>query len=88
MELLWTAAVLGDNTGDDAGAADVFCRRTGIHLWPMLRRHREQRHARMRAALGDERYEQICAAGGRLGHGEAIAAVNGELDLDAAVASS
>lgn len=28
------------------------------------------------------------AAGGRLGHREAIAAVNGELDLDTAVASS
>ncbi|GAA1359480.1 DUF4062 domain-containing protein [Catellatospora chokoriensis] len=67
-------------------AADALRRRTGIHLWPMLRRHREQRHAQMRAALGDERYEQICAAGGRLGHREAIAAVNGE--LDAAVASS
>ncbi|GAA1422488.1 DUF4062 domain-containing protein [Catellatospora coxensis] len=73
------AAVLGC-------AADGLRDRTGIQLWPMLRRHRADRRERIRAALGDERFDRLCAFGGQLSRRDAVAAMRGELDFTTALA--
>ena len=60
------------------GAIDGLRQRVGIQLWPILRPRRQERVANTRAALGDERYEQVYAAGKTLSYQEAVAAVEAQ----------
>jgi predicted ATPase len=57
-----------------AGASDGLRRRAGVRVWS-LRREAETL-ARIRLALGDERFDHAFAAGGRLNQDEAVAAAS------------
>jgi predicted ATPase len=57
-----------------AGAAEGLRRRVGLGVWPTLRGEAEL-VARVRQALGADRFDQVFAAGSRLTRREAVAAV-------------
>ena len=61
-----------------SGAVDGLRQRVGLQLWPILRPRRQERVANARASLGDERYEQVYAAGRTLSYQEAVAAVEAQ----------
>ena len=61
-----------------SGAVDGLRQRVGLQLWPILRPRRQERVANARASLGDERYEQVYAAGKTLSYQEAVAAVEAQ----------
>ena len=63
-----------------AGAAEGLRRRAGISAWPMLRRGEAELAARVRDALGAERFEQLFETGSQLKQHEALAAVRDESD--------
>jgi predicted ATPase len=58
-----------------AGAAEGLRRRAGLRAWPTLRRGEDEVVARVRQALGADRFEEVFAAGSRLSQREAVAAV-------------
>jgi predicted ATPase len=58
-----------------AGAAEGLRRRVGLGAWPLLRRGEAEVVARVRQALGPDRFEEVFAAGSRLTLREAVAAV-------------
>jgi predicted ATPase/class 3 adenylate cyclase len=55
------------------GAADGLRGRAGLRTWPVLRQGEAQLAARVRQALGDDRFSQAFAAGSRLTQREAVA---------------
>jgi hypothetical protein len=57
------------------GAADGLRRRAGLRAWPTLRRGEAELLARVRQALGAERFDEVFAAGARLTQREAVAVV-------------
>jgi predicted ATPase/class 3 adenylate cyclase len=57
------------------GAADGLRGRAGLRTWPVLRPGEAQLAARVRQALGDNRFSQAFAAGSRLTQREAVAAM-------------
>jgi predicted ATPase len=57
------------------GAADGLRRRVGLRAWPMLRPTETELMARLRQALGADRFDQAFTAGSRLNQREAVAAV-------------
>jgi hypothetical protein len=57
-----------------AGAVDGLRRRTGRAVWPAVREQEADLAARIRQALGADRFDQAYAAGARLNRREAIAA--------------
>jgi predicted ATPase len=65
-----------------AGAAEGLRRRSGLHAWPKLRRPEAQLVARLRRALGADRFDQAFAAGARLSQREAVAAVRDRRGAD------
>jgi predicted ATPase/class 3 adenylate cyclase len=58
-----------------AGAAEGLRRRAGFSTWPTVRRGEAQLSAQIRQALGDDRFDQVFAAGSRLSQQEAVAAI-------------
>src|SRR5262245_53275857 len=60
-----------------AGAADGLRGRVGLRAWPSRRRGEAELVARVREALGADRFEELFAAGARLNRREAVAAVRG-----------
>jgi len=60
-----------------AGAADGLRRRSGRRAWPVLRHGEDELTARIRQALGTDRFDQAFASGARLSQREAAAAVRG-----------
>jgi predicted ATPase len=58
-----------------AGATDGLRQRVGLRAWPMLRQFEAELLARIRQALGADRFGEIFAAGGRLSRQEAVAAI-------------
>jgi tetratricopeptide (TPR) repeat protein len=60
-----------------AGAAEGLRRRVGLQTWPLLRREAAELVAQVRQALGEDRFDQVYAAGSRLSQQEAVAAVRG-----------
>ena len=56
------------------GAEDGLCRRVGLRTWWLLRRGRTELVARVREALGADRFDELFAAGSRLNRREAVAA--------------
>jgi non-specific serine/threonine protein kinase len=77
---IWLAAAEGDleQAALLTGAIDGLRQRIGIQLWPILRSRRQERVAKARAALGDERYDEVYAAGTTLSYQEAVAAVEAQ----------
>jgi len=63
-----------------AGAAQGLLARAGLRAWPMLRRGEAELAARVRDALGAERFEQLFETGSQLKQHEALAAVRDESD--------
>jgi tetratricopeptide (TPR) repeat protein len=59
-----------------AGAADGLRRRVGLQAWPMIRRGEAELAARIREALGAERFAEVFAAGARLDRQAAVAAAH------------
>jgi hypothetical protein len=60
-----------------AGAAAGLLRRVGLRPWPSLPGGGGQLEARLREALGAQRFDQVYAEGSRLDQREAVAAVRG-----------
>ena len=56
------------------GASAGLLRRVGVRPWPTLRRGEDEFSARVREALGTDRFEQALSAGSRLNQRQAIAA--------------
>jgi predicted ATPase len=63
-----------------AGAAQGLLKRAGLRAWPMLRRGEAELEARVRDALGEDRFEQLFATGSQLKQQEALAALNDRSD--------
>ena len=61
-----------------AGAADGLRRRVGLQAWPLLRREEAELAAQVRQALGEDRFDQVFAAGSRLSQREAVAAAGNQ----------
>jgi predicted ATPase len=61
-----------------AGAAEGLRRRAGLRAWPTARRGQAEPVARVRQALGADRFEEVFAAGTRLTRREAVAAARGQ----------
>ncbi|MGY1823220.1 DUF4062 domain-containing protein [Geodermatophilus sp. SYSU D00079] len=59
------------------GAADGLRHRAGLRAWPATRRAEAELVARVAQALGAEEHAAAFAAGGELGHREAVALVRG-----------
>jgi hypothetical protein len=57
------------------GAANGLRRRVGVRAWPMLRQGEADLAARVRVALGADRYNRAFAAGALLSQQEAVATV-------------
>jgi hypothetical protein len=62
-----------------AGAAEGLRRRAGLRAWPMLRPGEAEVLARVRQALGAERFDQVVATGTRLTQREAVAAARARI---------
>src|SRR5262249_13109582 len=60
------------------GAIDGLRQRVGIQICPILRPRRQERLAEARASLGDQRCDQVYAAGKTLSYQEAVAAVEAQ----------
>jgi len=58
-----------------AAAAEGTRRRAGLRVWPTMRAGQAELAAQVRHALGDERFDELSAAGARLSQREAAAAV-------------
>jgi predicted ATPase len=58
------------------GAAEGVRRRAGLREWPAMRIGQADLATQVRQALGDERFNELFAAGARLSQREAAAAVN------------
>jgi predicted ATPase len=58
-----------------AGAAEGLRRRVALGVWPALRQGEAQLVAQVRQALGEDRFQEVFAAGTRLNRREAVAAV-------------
>ncbi|HZA81136.1 MAG TPA: tetratricopeptide repeat protein, partial [Actinomycetes bacterium] len=58
-----------------AGAAEGLRRRVALGVWPSLRQGEAQLVAQIRQALGEDRFQEVFAAGTRLNRREAVAAV-------------
>jgi hypothetical protein len=58
-----------------AGAAEGLLKRAGLRAWPMLRRGEAELEARVRDALGEDRFERLFATGSQLKQQEALAAL-------------
>ena len=58
-----------------AGAVEGLRRRVGLRAWPMLRPGEAELVARVREALGADRFGQVFAAGARLSRQQAVVAV-------------
>jgi predicted ATPase len=58
-----------------AGAAEGLRRRVGLRAWPLQRQGEAELVARVRQALGADRFDEVFAAGDRLNRREAVAAV-------------
>ena len=58
-----------------AGAAEGLRRRTGVRLWPVLRRGEANLKASVRDALGANRFDEVFATGSRLTRQDAVALV-------------
>jgi hypothetical protein len=56
-------------------AEGLLRRRAGFSTWPTVRRGEAELAAQLRQALGDDRFEQVFAAGSRLSQQEAVAAI-------------
>jgi predicted ATPase len=56
-----------------AGAAEGARRRAGLRAWPTMREGQAELAAQVRQALGDERFDELSAAGARLSQREAAA---------------
>jgi hypothetical protein len=63
-----------------AGAAQGLLERAGLRAWPMLRRGEAELVARVRDALGEDRFDQLFATGSQLKQQEAVAAVRNRSD--------
>jgi hypothetical protein len=63
-----------------AGAAQGLLERAGLRAWPMLRQGQAELVARVRDALGQERFDQLFATGSKLKQQEALAAVHEKSD--------
>jgi tetratricopeptide (TPR) repeat protein len=59
-----------------AGAAEGLRRRVGLRAWPLQQQGEAELVARIRQALGADRFDQVFAAGVRLNRQEAVAAVH------------
>jgi predicted ATPase len=66
------------------GAAEGLRGRVGLRAWPTLRRPQAELTARVREALGDDRFDERFAAGARLSQRAAVAAVLETVEGDAA----
>jgi tetratricopeptide (TPR) repeat protein len=64
-----------------AAAAEAARRRAGLRAWPAMRKGQAELAAQVRQALGDERFDELSAAGARLSQREAVAAVKSERDV-------
>jgi tetratricopeptide (TPR) repeat protein len=58
-----------------AGAAEGLRRRAGLRAWPLQRQGEAQMVGQIRQALEADRFDEVFAAGARLGRREAVAAV-------------
>jgi class 3 adenylate cyclase len=58
--------------------ADGLRRRVGLQAWPLLRREEAELAAQVRQALGEDRFDQVFAAGSRLSQREAVAAAGNQ----------
>jgi predicted ATPase len=58
-----------------AGAAEGLCQRAGVRTWPTSRRLEAELVARIREALGEDRFEEVFGAGFRLSQRDAVAEV-------------
>ena len=58
-----------------AGAAEGLRSRAGFSTWPTLRRGEAELAARIRRALGDDRFGQAFAAGSAFSQQEAVAGI-------------
>jgi predicted ATPase len=56
-----------------AGAAEGARRRAGLRAWPTMREGQAELAGQVRQALGDERFDELSAAGARLSQREAAA---------------
>src|SRR5262249_28742547 len=65
-----------------AGAAEGLLERAGLRAWPMLRRGEAELIARVRDALGEDRFDQLFANGSKLKQQEALAAVHDRSEAD------
>jgi hypothetical protein len=63
-----------------AGAAQGLLKRAGLRAWPMLRRGDAELEARVRDALGEDRFEPLFATGSQLKQQEALAALRDSSD--------
>jgi predicted ATPase len=64
-----------------AAAAEAARRRAGLRAWPAMRKGQAELAAQVRQALGDERFDELSAAGARLSQREAAAAVKSPRDV-------
>jgi hypothetical protein len=64
-------------------AAEGLRNRTGLRPWPMLRPREDELRARIREALGPERFQEAFAAGAQLSQREAVAVAFGLSHADA-----
>jgi tetratricopeptide (TPR) repeat protein len=62
------------------GAVEGLRRRARLRVWPTLRRPEAELVARVRQALGADRFEEVFAAGARLTQREAVAAAQSRRD--------
>jgi predicted ATPase len=58
-----------------AGAAEGARQRAGLRAWPVMREAQAELAAQIRQTLGDERFDELSAAGARLSQREAAAVV-------------
>src|SRR5262249_9375196 len=65
-----------------AGSAQGLLERAGLRAWPMLRRGEAELVARVRDALGQDRFDQLFTTGSQLKQQEAVAAVRDRSDSD------
>jgi predicted ATPase len=63
-----------------AAAAEAARRRAGLRAWPAMRKGQAELADQVRHAVGDERFDQLSAAGARLSQREAAAAVKSPRD--------